>query len=173
MLDLRMLVFLKLYELRSFTLTGKSLFMTQSAISQHMKRLEEDMGTKLIKFQRTDGKKVLITKHGEILYRHAIKVLNAESEAMVEMANIKNEIPESPSPKIIEPLCTDVDYMSGHELGRLVSEMVNASTVRRRIIIKARNCPCIRKKIYACGIRSYIYYHIVDTMAFLNKLNNI
>ena len=76
MLDLRIRVFINVYELRSFTLAGKALFMTQSAVSQHIKRLEDDMGTELIKFQRTEGKKVLITKHGEILNHRLQNVLN-------------------------------------------------------------------------------------------------
>ena len=171
MLDLRIRVFINVYELRSFTLAGKALFMTQSAVSQHIKRLEDDMGTELIKFQRTQGKKVLITKHGEIPYQHASRVLNAEHEVLAEMARIKNAIPESPPPKRIEPLCKDIDYITGHEVGKLISRIANTNTERRRLIEKVKNNPCIRKKLYVCGIRNYIYYHADDIMAFLDKLN--
>ena len=171
MIDLRIRVFIKVYELRSFTLAGKALFMTQSAVSQHVKRLENDMGTKLIKFQRTEGKKVLITKHGEILYQYASRVLNIENKVMAEIAKIENQIPESSPPKIVEPLCKDIDYITGHEVGKLISRTANTNTERRRLIEKVRNNPCIRKKLYVCGTRNYIYYHAADTMTFLDKLN--
>jgi len=62
----------------SFTLAGKELFLSQSAVSHSMKALEQDVGCRLL--DRL-GKKVLLTQAGEQLLLHAQKILVEMGEA--------------------------------------------------------------------------------------------
>ena len=49
MLDLRqMLIFMTIADKRSFTRTAEALGMAQSAVSQHLKRLEDQLGLTLL-----------------------------------------------------------------------------------------------------------------------------
>jgi DNA-binding transcriptional LysR family regulator len=55
----------------SFTQAGRSLHLTQSAISHAIRALEEDLGCMLFHRQ---GKRVLLTHHGRELLRHAEEI---------------------------------------------------------------------------------------------------
>ncbi|MDX1950861.1 MAG: LysR family transcriptional regulator [Verrucomicrobiota bacterium] len=70
--------FLILAKTGSFTIAGKKLFLTQSAVSHAMKALERDAGCRL--FDKV-GKTVVLTQAGEHLYHHAQKILNQMDQA--------------------------------------------------------------------------------------------
>lgn len=73
LLDCRQLrAFVALAKSGSFTLAGKELFVSQSAVSHSIKGLENDTGCRL--FDRL-GKKVHLTPAGEHLLHHAEKIL--------------------------------------------------------------------------------------------------
>lgn len=78
-MDLRRLeIFCKVVELGSFSKAGEAIYLTQPTISEHIKCLEEYLGTKLLDRM---GSGVIPTKAGEILYRYAKKMLGLRSEA--------------------------------------------------------------------------------------------
>lgn len=56
---------------------------TQAAISMQMKRLEDAAGHTLL---RRTGKGVVLTGHGEVLLRHARKILGQHDEALEELS---------------------------------------------------------------------------------------
>ena len=62
----------------SFTLAAKDLFITQSAVSHAIKALEGDMKCRLV--DRV-GKRALLTQSGELLLRHAEKILGEMGSA--------------------------------------------------------------------------------------------
>lgn len=69
MLDFRVETFIELYRTRSYTKTAENLHMTQPAVSQHIKYLEEFYNCKLFNY----NKKVLtITEQGEALYKYLV-----------------------------------------------------------------------------------------------------
>ena len=68
----QLLAFSTLARTRNFTLAGKELFLSQSAISHALKVLEGDLGCRLV--DRL-GKKVHLTPAGEHLLHHAEKIL--------------------------------------------------------------------------------------------------
>lgn len=67
MLDTKLETFLTVAELRSYTLTAQTLHITQPAVTQHIRKLEEHYGCKLIDFS---GHQLSLTAAGELLYRY-------------------------------------------------------------------------------------------------------
>lgn len=69
--DQRLEVFLKVVEKKNFSKAADELHMTQPAVSQYIRSLEETTGVKLL--ERTN-KYVRLNKAGEIVYHHAIEI---------------------------------------------------------------------------------------------------
>ena len=57
----------------SMTAAADKLFLTQPAVSQQMKNMEDDLGVELIV---RGSKQIKMTAQGEILYEHAKKLLS-------------------------------------------------------------------------------------------------
>ena len=78
-MDLRQLeVFAGVYELRSFSRTASALRLTQSTVSEHVRLLEEELGTRL--FDRL-SRETVPTRAGELLYGYARQMLGLRTEA--------------------------------------------------------------------------------------------
>lgn len=85
MLDFRVNTFIELCRTKNYTKTAENLHMTQPAVTQHIKYLEEFYGCKLFNY----NKKVLsITEQGKLLYKY---LLTMSSDAK----KIKEEITEN------------------------------------------------------------------------------
>lgn len=76
MLDNRLQTFLTLCETKNYSLTAKTLNMTQPAVSQHIQYLERHYETNLISQK---GKKFALTEEGEALQQY-VMTLKANSE---------------------------------------------------------------------------------------------
>jgi LysR family transcriptional regulator, transcriptional activator of the cysJI operon len=68
MLDFRIETFLAVWNEKSYTRAAEYLFITQPAVSQHIKHLEERLGTALF---RSVGRQLFLTDAGTLLYRYA------------------------------------------------------------------------------------------------------
>jgi DNA-binding transcriptional LysR family regulator len=68
MLDSKIITFLDLCKTKSFTQTADNLYITQPAVSQHIKHLEDIYGAKLVYYK---ARKVNITKQGKLLEKFA------------------------------------------------------------------------------------------------------
>ncbi len=66
-------IFEAVAQTQSYTRAAERLHMTQPAVSMQMKQLEENVGLDLFERQ---GKKIVITKAGEKLRKHANKIIN-------------------------------------------------------------------------------------------------
>ena len=76
MLDLRqMLIFITVAAKRSFTRTAEALGMAQSAVSQHLKRLEDQLGLTLLD---RNSRSVALSADGEAMLPHAHALLASE-----------------------------------------------------------------------------------------------
>lgn len=71
MTDFRLHTFLAVCRQKSFTRAAETLNITQPAVTQHIKYLEEDLGHTLFEIQ---GRNITLTAEGEILRRYAEKV---------------------------------------------------------------------------------------------------
>lgn len=75
--------FMHLVKTNHFTRTAEQLHMTQPGVSQHIKKLEEHLGTALL---HRYGKSFELTRAGELLYQHGIQQAEAESELQQKLA---------------------------------------------------------------------------------------
>ncbi len=78
-MDIRQLeVFAGVVEMRSFSRAAEALRLTQSTVSEHVRLLEDEVGTRL--FDRL-GRETVPTRAGELLYGYAQRILAIRREA--------------------------------------------------------------------------------------------
>jgi DNA-binding transcriptional LysR family regulator len=81
--DLRQLeVFSKVVELGSFSKAAEAVFLAQASVSERVATLEGMVGTRLL--DRL-GRRIVPTRAGEMLYRHARKLLEMKAAARMEL----------------------------------------------------------------------------------------
>jgi len=81
--DLRQLeVFVKVLELGSFSKAGEAVHLAQASVSERIATLENMVGAKLLDRM---GRTVAPTKAGELLYQHALRLLEMKKTACLEM----------------------------------------------------------------------------------------
>ncbi|MBN1104839.1 MAG: LysR family transcriptional regulator [Deltaproteobacteria bacterium] len=81
--DLRQLeIFRKIVELGSFSRAADSVGLAQASVSERIEKLEAALGTRLLDRM---GRRVLPTKAGDLLYRHALALLEMKRTACLEM----------------------------------------------------------------------------------------
>lgn len=78
------MTFYTLAQVKNFTKTAKKLNITQPAVSQHIKYLEELYDVNLIK---KEGRKVSLTEEGKILYDHIDKLFAMERQVSHVLKN--------------------------------------------------------------------------------------
>jgi DNA-binding transcriptional LysR family regulator len=66
----------------SFTAASQRVFLSQSTVSQHIRRLEELLDRPL--FER-DTRNVRLSRHGEALHRYAVRILELMDEAITSV----------------------------------------------------------------------------------------
>ncbi|GIK63292.1 MAG: LysR family transcriptional regulator [Chloroflexota bacterium] len=88
MLDFHKLeIFQAVVETGSFSLAAERLFLTQAAVSQHIKELEASVGTELFVRGRRG---VTLTPSGQILADYARRILDLVTEAAVAVTDVAN-----------------------------------------------------------------------------------
>lgn len=78
--------FLAVSKLNSFTAAANTLFVTQPTITNAIRSLEEELGTKL--FDRSQ-KRIVLTPEGEVFLTHVQHVMGDVSTALSEMNDLK------------------------------------------------------------------------------------
>jgi DNA-binding transcriptional LysR family regulator len=87
MMDLAQLeVFLTVARERRFSRAAQKLYRTQSAISQSIRKLEEEVGEPLFDRSSRDG---LLTDAGRVLQEYAERLLNLRADAQEALAELK------------------------------------------------------------------------------------
>lgn len=85
MLDFRLMVFQSVARNLSFTKAANELFITQPAISKHIKELESEFGVKL--FDRV-GNKIHLTKAGDTLLSYTAPILSLHQEVKFKLSQL-------------------------------------------------------------------------------------
>jgi DNA-binding transcriptional LysR family regulator len=88
MLDYRLQVFHKVASLLSFTQAARELYISQPAVTRHIKELENHWEIRL--FQR-QGNQIHLTNAGEIAYRQVGEILKLHKELEFELGNLKHK----------------------------------------------------------------------------------
>jgi DNA-binding transcriptional LysR family regulator len=87
-MDQHLQVFVTVAEKKNFSRTAEELLMTQPAVSQYIRKLEDDIGTRLL--ERTN-KYVRLNKAGEIVYHHAKEILGLYTNMQNLVDNLVNK----------------------------------------------------------------------------------
>lgn len=88
MLDFRMETFLTVCRYMNFTRASEKLNITQPAVSQHIRFLENHYNTKLFRYE---GKKLRLTGAGEILRNASLTMMHDEQSMQNEMQETEKE----------------------------------------------------------------------------------
>lgn len=80
--------FVTIAETGSYTRAAERLYRTQPALSLQIKRLEEQLGTRL--FQRK-GRRTTVTEAGQVLLTYAQRILNLNEEAFARLSIVETE----------------------------------------------------------------------------------
>lgn len=112
-MDQQLRIFIKVVEKGNFSRAADSLHMTQPAVSQHIRTLEQSVGAQLL--ERTN-KYVRLTKAGEIVYAHARDILGLYGR----MQHLVDDL----SSRAGGPLAIGASYTFGeYILPRIVAEL--------------------------------------------------
>ena len=87
--NFRLRVFREVANQASFRRAAEVLYITQPAVTQQIKALEEELGSRL--FDRSGGK-VRLTAAGEVLLRHAGEAEATLSRAVEEIGSLGGEV---------------------------------------------------------------------------------
>ena len=85
----RLEIFVKVAELKSFTLAAEALRLSQPTVSEHIRTLEEMAEETLV--DRL-GRELRLTPAGQILHRYAVKLLHLREEALQALAAYRGEL---------------------------------------------------------------------------------
>src|SRR3569833_2826861 len=96
-------------DLRSFTKAARRVHLTQSAVSLHIKRLEEQVGSRLIA-RPTRG--ILLTEQGEVMLSYARRILALHKEATHRLRHDDSAIVRLGAP----------EYFNLHALASLIAQ---------------------------------------------------
>ena len=81
--DLRQLeIFCQVVDLKSFSKAADAVFLAQASVSKRIANLEKSVGTLLLDRM---GRQIIPTKAGELLYKHAVLMLDMKKTARLEM----------------------------------------------------------------------------------------
>lgn len=81
--DLRQLeIFRQVVERKSFSLAARAVHLAQASVSERIATLEDQVGTRLL--DRL-GREIVPTKAGELLYKHAVLLMEMKENAQLEM----------------------------------------------------------------------------------------
>lgn len=83
MLDFRLHVFYTVAKRLNFTKASAELYISQPAVTKHIKELEAAYKTTL--FERSGNKKIVLTAAGEMLLQYADQLLNIYRELEFDM----------------------------------------------------------------------------------------
>ncbi|MGN7409496.1 LysR family transcriptional regulator [Sporosarcina sp. SAFN-010] len=115
-MDQALNVFVTVTEKKSFSRAAEDLHMTQPAVSQYIRSLEETMNVRLL--ERTN-KYVRLTKAGEIVYHHAKEIVGLYGR----MHHLVNDLSHEASGQLsIGASYTFGEYVLPHILARLLED---------------------------------------------------
>ncbi len=86
--DHSLMVFVKVVEKQNFSKAANELHMTQPAVSQYIKSLEENLGTRLLE---RSNKYVRLNQAGELVYSHAKEILALYSKMKTSVDELTTE----------------------------------------------------------------------------------
>lgn len=87
--DFRLKVFYTVSQKLSFTKAAEALFVSQPAVTKHIKELEEQLGTSLFK---RNGSNISLTPAGQILVKHTQHIFDTYAALENELAQLNDSV---------------------------------------------------------------------------------
>jgi DNA-binding transcriptional LysR family regulator len=87
--DFRLKVFYTVSQKLSFTKAAEALFVSQPAVTKHIKELEEQLGTSLFK---RNGSNISLTTAGQILVKHAQHIFETYATLENDLAQLNDAV---------------------------------------------------------------------------------
>ncbi|MFJ7727433.1 LysR family transcriptional regulator [Neobacillus sp. NPDC097160] len=112
-MDQHLEVFVKVVEKENFSKAAEELHMTQPAVSQYIRNLEESIGTRLLE---RSNKYVRLNKAGEIVYHHAKEILALYTKMQALVDDMTNN---ASGPIAIGASYTFGEYILPHIIARM------------------------------------------------------
>ncbi|WHY80055.1 LysR family transcriptional regulator [Neobacillus sp. WH10] len=112
-MDQHLEVFVKVVEKENFSKAAEELHMTQPAVSQYIRTLEESIGTRLLE---RSNKYVRLNKAGEIVYHHAKEILALYTKMQSLVDDLSNK---ASGPIAIGASYTFGEYILPHIIARM------------------------------------------------------
>jgi DNA-binding transcriptional LysR family regulator len=112
----QLVYFRKVAEMKSISRAAEELFLTQPAVSKQVRALEDELGERL--FDRI-GKKVFLTKTGQVLLVHADRILRSVEEAKTAVRDLSEECAG-------ELVIGTSDHISLHRLPGILKSYISA-----------------------------------------------
>ena len=82
-------IFIHVFKNRSFSRASEELYLSQPTVSEHIKNLELELGCKL--FDRV-GRTVIPTREAEVLYPHAVQILEGMERLKQDVSTVRGDI---------------------------------------------------------------------------------
>ena len=114
--------FITIVECNSFTEAAEKCFISQSAISQQISALEEDLGVKLIK---RENRKFSLTPAGEYFYHEAKVILDKIQEIRRETVRLGSD----------DELHLKIGYLASYDGGELQSAIIEFAKVYPEVVV--------------------------------------
>jgi DNA-binding transcriptional LysR family regulator len=112
----QLVYFKKVSETKSISRAAEELLITQPAVSKQIKALEDELGVRL--FDRI-GKRVYLTRTGEVFYSHADRILRSVDEAKTAVRDMSTECSG-------ELVIGTSDHISIHRLPGMLKTFIGA-----------------------------------------------
>ncbi|MEG1126432.1 MAG: LysR family transcriptional regulator [Oscillospiraceae bacterium] len=158
MLDFRHETFLVLCRLGSYTKTAEELHMTQPAVTQHIKYLEQMYGCKLLHY---DARALTLTHAGQILRQFA-STMRADSN---RLAKIMSEANEAQTPLCFGATLTIGEYAMPKVLAKLLPE-----NPKRKITMLVDNTEMLLQRLREGEIDFALLEGVFDKEKYAHEL---
>lgn len=133
MIDTKVYSLIKVYECGSFVTAAKELNITQPAVSQHIKALEEELNVRI--FERSNGK-IVVTEQGEEVIKCAKKLaalyqglkqnLNDSGRMISHLTvGVTHSVESSPIAEALARYCADNPTMNIKMITDVISNLYN------------------------------------------------
>ncbi|GAA0182731.1 selenium metabolism-associated LysR family transcriptional regulator [Clostridium sediminicola] len=85
----QLITFIEIVNLKSFSKASKKMFLTQPTVTNHIQRLEEELG--IVLFDR-NGREITLTDAGFIFFNYAQEMVNLKDTAIHHLNSYKSKI---------------------------------------------------------------------------------
>ncbi|KLN63560.1 LysR family transcriptional regulator [Vibrio sp. VPAP30] len=152
---------------KSFTAAAESLFMTQPAVSQHIKKIESTIGASI--FDRKDG--FVLTKHGQVLLEYVDQTMSMYEKLFHDLESV--ELRDQFNIAIAESFCPDMvdkiinEFRTLNNIDLSITSFASCGHLdidNYDLIFSVSRLPCINGRSYQLNTVNYAiaHSHVMD-----------